>query len=63
MQNFYPFAQMPTVALIDQYERRAIYCENNGYHKLAAKHWQYVEAGEDMRRKAGFDIYQERENK
>jgi len=61
MRNFYPFAKMPTVADLDSLERRAIYCEKQGYHKRAARHWSFVEAGEAMRRDAGLDIYEEKE--
>ena len=61
MRKFYPFAKMPTVAYLDSLERRAIHCEKQGYHKIAARHWSFVKAGEDMRREAGLDIYEEKE--
>ena len=61
MRNFYPFAMMPTAAHLDSLERRAIYCEKQGYHKIAARHWSFVEAGEAMRRDAGLDIYEDKE--
>ena len=59
-KNYYPFASMPTVAQLDSRERRAIWCEDNGYPKRAAEHWHMVEVGEQMRREAGLDIYEER---
>lgn len=58
-KNYYPFASMPTVAQLDSRERRAIYCEENGYMERAAEHWHMVEVGEQMRREAGLDIYEE----
>lgn len=58
-KNYYPFASMPTVAQLDSRERRAIYCEEKGYMKRAAEHWHMVEVGEQMRREAGLDIYEE----
>ena len=61
MKNYYPFAAMPTIAQLDSRERRAIYCEEQGYHKIAAQHWYFVETGEAMRREAGLDIYEEKE--
>ena len=45
-KNYYPFASMPTVAQLDSRERRAIYCEENGYMERAAEHWYMVFAGE-----------------
>ena len=61
-KNYYPFASMPTVAQLDSRERRAIYCEENGYMERAAEHWHMVEVGEQMRREAGLDIYEESES-
>ena len=60
--NYFPFATMPTVAQLDSRERRAIYCEENGYLERAAEHWHMVEVGEQMRREAGLDIYEDEEN-
>jgi len=62
-KNFFPFAAMPTAAQLDSRERRAIYCEENGYLERAAEHWHMVEVGEAMRREAGFDIYEERKER
>jgi hypothetical protein len=59
MKNYFPFADMPTVAQLDSRERRAIWCEENGYPKRAAEHWCMVEIGEAFRREAGLDIYNE----
>ena len=58
-KNYFPFVDMPTVAQLDSRERRAIYCEENGYLERAAEHWRMVEIGEAFRREAGLDIYNE----
>ena len=60
MKNYFPFAAMPTIAQLNSRERRAIYCEQNGYTKRAADHWAMVDKGEAMRRDAGLCIYEER---
>ena len=60
MKNYYPFASMPTIAQLNSRERRAIYCEQNGYTERAADHWAMVDKGEALRRDAGLCIYEER---
>jgi|TARA_A100001391_G_scaffold72215_1_gene46105 hypothetical protein len=55
--NYFPFAELPTVERLDSLERRAIYCEQQGYDKKAKSLWDLITAGEQIRLKAGLDIY------
>ena len=58
-KNYYPFASMPSVALLNRYERKALKCEKYGYQAQADAHWDMVVAGEKLRMDEGLDIYHE----
>ena len=59
VKNFYPFPEMPSVEKLDELEARAIRQEKNGFDDLAKKTWAKIEIGEQYRREAGLDIYNE----
>ena len=56
MSKYFPFGNIPTVEKLDSLERRAIYCEQQGYDKKAKSLWDLITAGEQIRLKAGLDI-------